>query len=173
MASKSKEIKSVDKYVSSVMGGLKEISSDLASDTNVENMVSIITSKYLQKYAEDDSKNAVEKAMKEFFDKHAGFDIGGQLADVRHRIAIELHNIRRVVDDGNFHVTLSSNVVTPLNVIYDIPLVCKISLEDQMPPLHVKVLGLKKHIALQAYASYKCGEPNANNCNYSKIDAWG
>ena len=45
-------------------------------------MVSIITSKYLQKYAEDDSKNAVEKAMKEFFDKHAGFDIKGQLADV-------------------------------------------------------------------------------------------
>ena len=63
-------------------GGLKEISSDLASDTNIENMISIITSKYLQKYAEDDSKNAVEKAMKEFFDKHAGFDIKGQLADV-------------------------------------------------------------------------------------------
>ena len=40
-------------------------------------MVSIITSKYLQKYVEDDSKNAVEKAMKEFFDKHAGFDIKG------------------------------------------------------------------------------------------------
>ena len=77
MANKSKNLKSVDKYVNTVMGGLKDISSDLASDTNVENMVSIITSKYLQKYAEDDSKNAVEKAMKEFFDKHAGFDIKG------------------------------------------------------------------------------------------------
>ena len=131
-----------------MVGGLKEINSDLAPDTNIENMVSIITSKYLQKYAEDDSKNAVEKAMKEFFDKHAGFDIKGQLADVQHRIAVELHNIKRVVDDGNFHITLPSNVVTPLNIIFDIPFVCKISLEDQMPPLHIKVLGVKKHIAL-------------------------
>ena len=92
---------------------------------------------------------------------------------MQHRIAIELHNIKRVVDDGNFHFTLNPNVVTSLNVIYDIPFVCKISLEDQMPPLHIKVLGLKKHIALQAYASYKWSEPDANNCNYSKLDAWG
>ena len=86
---------------------------------------------------------------------------------------MELHNIRRVVDDGNFHITLDSNIVTPLNMIYDIPFVCKISLDDQLPPLHIKVLGMKKHISLQAYASFKESEPKATNYTFRKFDAWG
>ena len=77
-------------------------------------------------------------------EKHAGYDIQGQLAEVRHLIALELYNIKRIVDDGNFHVLLGNGSTTELSLTYDIPVCCKISLEGQLPPLHIKVTGVSK-----------------------------
>ena len=59
----------------------------LSSDTNIENMISCVTNKYLQKYAKDDSKNKIDQAMQDFMEKHANFDIMGKLKEVEHRIA--------------------------------------------------------------------------------------
>lgn len=42
-------------------------------------------------------------------EKNAGTDIYMMMKDIEHRIAMELFNIRRVVDDGNFHILLESN----------------------------------------------------------------
>ena len=67
--------------------------------------------------------------MQEFIEKHADFDINGKLKEVEHTIAQELFNISRVVDDGNFHIMLDNGLIKPLNLIYNIPTCCKISLE--------------------------------------------
>ena len=67
--------------------------------------------------------------MQEFIEKHADFDINGKLKEVEHTIAQELFNISRVVDDGNFHIMLDNGSIKALNLIYNIPTCCKISLE--------------------------------------------
>lgn len=33
------------------------------------------------------------------------------MKEIEHRIALELFNIKRVVDDGNFHQTLENNKI--------------------------------------------------------------
>ena len=43
----------MDKYVDEVKGTMKQFKTGLASDTNVENMVSCVTNKYLQKFADE------------------------------------------------------------------------------------------------------------------------
>lgn len=75
---------------------------------------------------------------------NAGFDVKQQLQDVEHKIALELFNISRVVDDGNFHIVLDNNTATTLKLIHEIPVCCKVSLEGQQPPLHIKVTGMNK-----------------------------
>ena len=45
-------------------------------------------------------------------------------------IAKELFNISRVVDDGNFHLILDNNASRRLDLIPDIPVCCKITLEN-------------------------------------------
>ena len=97
--------------------------------------------------------------MQEFMEKHAGYDIQGQLAEVRHRIAKELYNIKRIVDDGNFHTVLNVGSGNELTLTYDIPVCCKVSLEGQLPPLHIKIMGVSKLDALSAFAAYKTNEP--------------
>ena len=98
--------------------------------------------------------------MQDFLEKHAGFDIKSQLAEVQHRIAQELFNISRVVDDGNFHVVLEGGASRELKLIHDIPTCCKISLDGQTPPLHIKVSGADKASSLNAFASYRTTEPS-------------
>lgn len=67
--------------------------------------------------------------MQDFLERHADFDIISKLAEVEHTIAQELFNISRVVDDGNFHILLDSGGSNTVNLIYNIPTCCKISLE--------------------------------------------
>ena len=53
----------IDRLAHTVKGSLDEMKTGLASDTNVENMVAWVTSRYLQKYAEDDTKNDIDNTM--------------------------------------------------------------------------------------------------------------
>ena len=46
---------------------------------------------------------------------------------------------------------------------HDIPVVCKISLEGQQPPLTLKLSGRTKNDNLNIYASFKDVEPTAKN----------
>jgi len=101
--------------------------------------------------------------MQDFLEKHAGFDIKSQLAEVQHKIAQELFNISRVVDDGNFHTVLDSGATRELKLVHDIPTCCKISLDGQTPPLHIKVSGAEKASSLNAFASYRATEPSVGN----------
>ena len=93
-------------------------------------------------------------------EKNANFDIIGKLKEVEHTIAQELFNISRVVDDGNFHILLENCSVKQLNLIYNIPTCCKISLEGQFPPLHIKVMGVQKQDNISCFASYRDPEPS-------------
>ena len=104
--------------------------------------------------------------MQEFIEKNAGYDVRTKLEEVQHRIAIELFNISRVVDDGNFHTHLPQSGSTEIRIIYDIPIVCKVNLEGMLPPLHVKVNGLSHgaHKEFKAFMSYKNTEPSAAKC---------
>ena len=45
--------------------------------------------------------------MSDFAAKHPDFNLKTQLEVIRHQIALELFNISKVVDDGNFHIVLS------------------------------------------------------------------
>ena len=58
---------------------------------------------------------------------------------MEHSIALELFNISRVVDDGSFHKLLEPGVARQFRLVHDIPVCCKIILEGQEPPLHIKV----------------------------------
>lgn len=68
-----------------------------------------------------------------------------------------------MVDDGSFHKVLDAGVITSLKLINDIPVCCKINLEGQNPPLHIKVSGSEKKHKIQAFASYKEVEPTLDN----------
>ena len=83
----AEENEPVKRYEESVKSTLADIRTGLASDTNVENMISCVTNKYLQKYAKDDSKNKIDQAMQDFMEKHANFDIMSKLKEVEHTIA--------------------------------------------------------------------------------------
>ena len=74
----------------------------LSNETKLENMVSVVTTKYLEKFAVEgeDSKN---QELSDFMQKHQNYNIKEGLKQVQHSIALELFNIRRVVDDGSFH----------------------------------------------------------------------
>ena len=47
--------------------------------------------------------------------------------------------------------------------MYDIPVCCKIMLDGQEPPLHIRVSGVKEMGTLRVYASYKDVEPNLDS----------
>ena len=130
-------------------------------------MVASVTSNYLSKYAQDDSKNLIDQAMSEFIGTHSNFDIKEELQLVQHRIALELYNISRVVDDGNFHKVLDYSTSTELKLIYDIPVCCKINLEGMVPPLHIKLSSMtnKGFKFIKVFISYKESEPMAHNCD--------
>ena len=99
--------------------------------------------------------------MQEFIEKHADFDIKGKLAEVEHTIAQELFNISRVIDDGNFHIVLDSGSSHQLSLIYNIPTCCKISLEGQDPPLHIKVNNVQKQDNISCFSSYREHQPSS------------
>lgn len=139
----------------------------LASETYIENLVGSVTQAYLRKFAQDTSKDKANQAMDEFIERHQNYDIKEQLENVQHKIALELYNISRVVDDGNFHKVLENNSPIMLNMIYDIPVCCKINLDGQLPPLHIKLVSLKGPKSfkyLKVFASYKEIEPMAGRC---------
>ena len=81
------------------------------------------------------------------------------MKDMEHRIAMELFNLRRVVDDGNFHELLENNRLKKLQCVHHIPVCCKILLEGQLPPLHIKLQGVDKNDNLHIFASYRELEP--------------
>ena len=45
--------------------------------------------------------------------------------------------------------------------MHDIPICCKIILDGQEPPLHIRVSGIKEIGTLSVFASYKDVEPSA------------
>jgi hypothetical protein len=69
----------VDRCVDSIKTNLQNYKTGLASNTNIENMVASVTSNYLQKFAQDDSKNKPDSAMAVFIEKHQNFDIKEEL----------------------------------------------------------------------------------------------
>ena len=109
---KSKEDKEqnepVDQYITDVKGKLNKLSSGLAPDTNVENLVSCVTNKYLEKFTTD----RMTGGNTDLTNKNSNYDIKGQLKKVEHQIAQQLFNISRVVDDGSFHKILDPGAPT-------------------------------------------------------------
>ena len=85
------------------------------------------------------------------------------LKDIEHRIAWEMYRISRVIDTGNFHVLLEHNMTQYVNMLYEIPVCCKINLEGQEPPLHIKITGYEKDDHFVVYTSYKDIEPTAES----------
>ena len=77
------------------------------------------------------------------------------------------------MDDGNFHIVLENAAARELKLIHDIPVCCKISLEGQSPPLHIKVTGAYKSVSLNAYASYKVSEPSMSNSDQQWFEIKG
>lgn len=163
----------MDKCVHKIKANVGQQRTDLASTTYIENLVGTVTQNYLRKFAQDTSSDKINSAMDEFIERHQNFDIKEQLQSVQHKIALELYNISRVVDNGNFHKVLEGNSIAQFKMIHDIPVCCKISLENHAPPLHFKVTQLlpnhqqqnrQSYKFLKVFASYKEIEPLQGNC---------
>lgn len=73
----------------------------------MENLISVLSIKYLSKYAQSDPTGNMSSEMSDFAAKHPDFNLKTQLEVIRHQIALELFNISKVVDDGNFHIVLA------------------------------------------------------------------
>ena len=84
-------------------------------------------------------------------------------------IAKELFNISRVVDDGNFHIVLESNVPRKLELISEIPVCCRIVLEGQDPPIHIRCTGIDKKDNMRVYMSYRRHEPTMEKHDMSWV----
>lgn len=132
-------------------------------------MVAHITQCYMRKYATDDAEEALNQNIQDLVEKNASTDIYELLKDIEHRIAMDMFNIRRVVDDGNFHLLLENNVIKNLPLLHHIPVCCKISLEGRLPPLHLKLKGVEKDDNMQIFASLKDVEPSASTYD---VQAW-
>ena len=101
--------------------------------------------------------------MQDFVEKNPDFNLKTQLEVVRHQIAMELFNISKVVDDGNFHIVLEKGSERTLSLGKEIPVCCKINLEGLSPPLNIRVTfneKERKNNNLTVYASYKEIEPS-------------
>ena len=69
-------------------------------------------------------------------------------------IQIELYNISRCVDDGNFHDRIENRVPNEITVTPEIPRCCKIELTNKQPPLHINIKYLEgKRPDLKVYIS--------------------
>ena len=117
----------------------------------------------MRKYATDDDKVALNQHIQALAEKNANTDVYGLIKDIEHRIAWELYRISRVVDDGNFHILLEDNSVHSITLLHNIPVCCKVSLEGQQPPLHLKLSGVEKSDHFSVYGSYKDIEPSAES----------
>ena len=68
----------VDKFSQQIEGSLKSYKTSLSNKINVENMVSFITQKILQKYAgQETNKEVINNAMDDFMAHHKNYDIRG------------------------------------------------------------------------------------------------
>ncbi len=68
----------VDKFSQQIEGSLKSYKTSLSNKINVENMVSVITQKILQKYAgQETNKEVINNAMDDFMAHHKDYDIRG------------------------------------------------------------------------------------------------
>lgn len=65
-----------------------------------------------------------------------------------------MFNVNHCVDSGNSHIELTNAEKVRLDLIYDIPTVCKVNLDDQVPPLFLKFTTKVKVDDLQIFASY-------------------
>ena len=101
--------KPIDRYMFQVRKALDKYKTGLADQTQVENMVAHITERYMRKYASNDSEAELNRNFESLLEKTQGTDIYQMMKDMEHRIAMELFNLRRVVDDGNFHQLLENN----------------------------------------------------------------
>ena len=63
---------------------LGNFKSDLSKNTNVENLISVLTNKYLAKYAQTDPKATMSSEMLDFAAKHPDFNLKTQLEVIRH-----------------------------------------------------------------------------------------
>ena len=153
----------VDKFASSMKDELDNYKSDLSRQTNVENLIAHLSTKYLAKYAQHDPTANMTSEMQEFVEKNPDFNLKTQLDEIRHQIAMELFNISKVVDDGNFHIQLQKGSEQQLILCAGIPVCCKISLEGMQPPLNLRVSfeneKEKRNNNLTVYGSFKVIEP--------------
>lgn len=128
----------------------------LAKETNMENIVSHLANKQLHSFVEAEKlKNKVDKKMSDFMELNKNFNVQENLKDVCHQIALAKYNCNRVVDGGDFHILLENARPMQLDLIYEIPVVCKVNL-DCSPPLFIKFVGKKndKKANLSIFASY-------------------
>ena len=92
--------------------------------------------------------------MSDFIEKNQNFNVSKELKEVQHEIALAMFNVNHCVDSGNSHIELVNTVKSRLDLIYDIPTVCKVNLDDQVPPLFIKFANKVKVDDLQIFASY-------------------
>lgn len=148
----------------------KEYRSQQTDGMFAENQIAAITQKYLKNVdlqaleKRDDSPDATE-SNKEGQDliriAKLGYDVNFLLKNTDRDIRRTLYEASRVVDDGSFHKELQPGVVTELELMYGVPVVCKVNLHGQTPPLQLKVRYRSKG-DLQMYASYFDTHPGPN-----------
>ena len=91
-----------------------------------------------------------------------GYDVNFLLKNTDRDIRRTLYEASRVVDDGSFHKELQPGVPTELELMYGVPVVCRVNLNGQTPPLQLKVRYRTKG-DLQMYASYFDSHPGPNS----------
>ena len=65
----------IDRYESQVKKALERYKNGLADQTQVENMVSHITQRYMRKYASNDDQQAVSAKIQDLIEKNAKTDV--------------------------------------------------------------------------------------------------
>lgn len=170
---KEAQAEPIDQFAKGMEDGLENYKTNLSRCTNVENLISHLSMKYLAKYAQNDPKAGMSSEMMDFAAKHPDFNLKTQLEAIRHQIASELFNISKVVDDGSFHVVLSKGQEQELKLNKGIPACCKINLEDMCPPLNIRVTfdsdKERRNNNLSVFASYKAIEPKEDNHDMSWV----
>ena len=74
----------MDKFATNMQEELDNYKSDLSKQTNVENLIAHLSTKYLQKYAQHDPTANMSSEMQEFVEKNPDFNLKTQLDEIKH-----------------------------------------------------------------------------------------
>ena len=111
-----------------------------------------ISQNYLQKYVANRKSNG--DGIGEM-DQDMHIDIKRNIKEMAKVIQLELYNISRCVDAGNFHKRIENKVPIELVISQDIPCCCKIPLTGMSPPLSINLKSLSgKKPDVRIFTSY-------------------